>query len=109
MGLLLSRREIAEELQVSASRIQALVRRGLPTEPDGKIDYACRWVLRNVLPASALNNEGGRSRWNARQVLDLLENARERGEPDELFPKAGPPQWGKVHGPQERRAERRRR
>ena len=83
MGLLISRRDLAEDLGVSVSRVQALVRRGLPVEPDGKIDleYACRWVLRNVLPAT----DGGQARWNAEQVIALLERARARGEPDELF------------------------
>jgi hypothetical protein len=87
MGLLISRRELAEELQVSVSRVQQFVRRGMPVEPDGKIDleFAARWVLRNILPASVLNTEGGSARWNANQVLTLLENARARGEDDELF------------------------
>jgi hypothetical protein len=87
MGLLLTRSELAEEFQVSVSRIQQFVRRGMPVEPDGQIDleYAARWVLRNILPASQLNTEGGSARWNARQVLDLLESARARGEPDEQF------------------------
>jgi hypothetical protein len=86
MGLLISRRQLAEELQVSLSRIQALIRRGMPVEPDGKIDleFSCRWVLRNssgdfadvkraldALP-EAERREVARSAWALSKRLVLL-------------------------------------
>ena len=87
MAVLISKTELAAELGVSRPRISQLIGRGLPVEPGGMInlELAAFWVLDQVTPECELNTENSRCRWNARQVLDLLESARARGEPDEQF------------------------
>jgi hypothetical protein len=87
MALLVTKSELAQELGVSRGRVSQLIARGLPVQPDGKInlELACHWTLGRVTPECELNTENSRCRWNARQVLDLLESARARGEPDEEF------------------------
>jgi transcriptional regulator with XRE-family HTH domain len=49
-GLRLTKRELAERLGLSRSRVSQLVAAGLPVEPDGKVDAveAARWVLANL-------------------------------------------------------------
>jgi hypothetical protein len=87
MGLLVTKSELAQEFGVSRGRISQLITRGLPVQPDGKVnlELACHWTLSRVTPECELNTENSRCRWNARQVLDLLESAQARGEPDEQF------------------------
>ena len=85
MAVLVTKSELAQELGVSRGRISQLVARGLPIEPRGRVnlELACYWVLSHLSPQCELNTESSSARWNARQVLDLLESAR--GEPDEQF------------------------
>jgi hypothetical protein len=87
MALLVTKSELAQEFGVTPGRVSQLIARGLPVEPGGKInlELACHWTLGRVTPESELNTENSRCRWNARQLLDLLESARARGEPDEQF------------------------
>jgi hypothetical protein len=86
MGLLVTTTEAAEEFGVSRPRIYQLIRRGMPVETDGRINLedASRWALRRLSQGEHAT-EASSVRWNAVQILELLENARERGEPDEQF------------------------
>jgi hypothetical protein len=86
MGLLVTTAEAAEDFGVSRSRIHQLIRRGMPIEVDGRINLedASRWALRRLSQGEHAT-EASRVRWNAVQILELLESARERGEPDEEF------------------------
>jgi hypothetical protein len=58
----------------------------MPVGIDGRINLeaAARWAVRRLAQGEHAT-EASRVRWNAIQILELLENARERGEPDELF------------------------
>jgi hypothetical protein len=47
------------------------------------LELACYWVLDHVSPQCELNTENGSARWNARQVVSLMERARARGDASE--------------------------
>jgi hypothetical protein len=87
MAVLISKSELAEEFGISRGRVSQLIARGLPVEAGGKVDLelAAFWILGHVTPECELNTENSSCRRNARQLLDLLESARARGEPDEQF------------------------
>ena len=87
MALLVTKSELAQEFGVTRGRVSQMIARGLPVQPGGKVnlELACYWVLSHLSPQCELNTESSSARWNARQVLDLLESARARGEPDEQF------------------------
>jgi hypothetical protein len=82
MAVLITKSELAEELGISRGRVSQLIARGLPVDPGGKVDLelAAYWVLDHVTPESELNTENGTARWNARQVVTLMERARRRGD-----------------------------
>jgi hypothetical protein len=85
MAVLINKTELAAELGVSRPRISQLIARGLPVEPGGMInlELACYWVLDHVSPQCELNTENSSARWNARQVVSLMERARARGDASE--------------------------
>jgi hypothetical protein len=87
MAVLINKTELAAELGVSRPRISQLIGRGLPVEPGGMVnlELACYWVLDRV---SESNTENGRARWNARQVVSLMERARRRGDAEYGAPDA---------------------
>ena len=94
MAVMISKSELAQELGVSRGRVSQLIARGLPVEVAGKVDLelAALWILDHVTPECELNTENSRCRWNAREIITLMERARqhgdssEYGEPDELTP-----------------------
>jgi hypothetical protein len=75
MGLLVTRLELAEDLQVGEARIRQLIRRGMPVEPNGKhnIELCACWVLRCVQPDGEIGTEIGKVR--ALGVLGACEGA----------------------------------
>ena len=85
MGLLVTKSELAQEFGVTRGRVSQLITRGLPVEPGGKVnlELACYWVLSHLTPQCELNTENGSARWNARQVVSLMERARARGDASE--------------------------
>jgi hypothetical protein len=85
MAVLINKTELAAELGVSRPRISQLIARGLPVEPDGRInlELACYWVLSHLSPQCELNTESSSARWNAREIISLIERARARGDPTE--------------------------
>ena len=66
--MIVSKSELAEELDVSPARITQYVRTGMPVRPDSKIDLrqACRWLVDN------LDSGSGRARGHANEWLHLL-------------------------------------
>jgi hypothetical protein len=85
MATLVTKSELAQELGVSRGRVSQLIARGLPVERGGTVnlELACYWVLDHVSPAAELNTENSSARWNARQVVSLMERARQRGDTSE--------------------------
>jgi hypothetical protein len=85
MAVLVTKSELAQELGVSRGRISQLVARGLPIEPRGRVnlELACYWVLSHLSPQCELNTESSSARWNARQIVSLMERARQRGDTSE--------------------------
>jgi hypothetical protein len=85
MAVLITKSELAQELGVSRSRVSQLIARGLPVEAGDKVnlELACYWVLDHVSPAAELNTENSHCRWNARQIVSLMERARQRGDTSE--------------------------
>jgi hypothetical protein len=85
MAVLVTKSELAQELGVSRSRVSQLIARRLPVEPGGKVnlELACYWTLSRVSPECELNTENSRCRWNAKQILGLMERARQRGDTSE--------------------------
>jgi hypothetical protein len=79
MAVLVTKSELAQELGVSRGRVSQLIGRGLPVEPGGMVnlELCCYWILDHLAES---NTENGRARWNARQVVSLMQNARRRGD-----------------------------
>ena len=82
MAVLVTKSELAQELGVSRGRVSQLITRGLPIEAGGlvNLELAAYWVLDHVSPAAA---ESSSARWNARQIVSLMERARQRGDTSE--------------------------
>jgi hypothetical protein len=77
MAVLISKTALATELGVSRPRISQLIARGLPVENSGlvNLELAACWVLDHVTPECELNTENSSCRWNARQIISLMERA----------------------------------
>jgi hypothetical protein len=85
MTVLVTKSELAQELGVSRGRVSQLITRGLPVEPGGRVnlELACYWVLSHLSPQCELNTESSSAMWNARQIVSLMERARQRGDTSE--------------------------
>jgi hypothetical protein len=85
MAVLVTKSELAQELGVSRGRVSQLITRGLPVEPGGRVnlELACYWVLGHLSPQCELNTDSSSARWNARQIVSLMERARQRGDTSE--------------------------
>jgi hypothetical protein len=74
---ILTKTELSEELHISQPRVTQLIKRGMPTRSDGRIDtmQACEWIIRN-LDEWRENNSIARS--HASELLWLLRRRAER-------------------------------
>jgi hypothetical protein len=54
MSEILTKSQLAEELEVTRGRISQLISRGMPVPSDGRIDLedACRWIANNLDPTN---------------------------------------------------------
>ena len=78
--MVITKAELAEELQIARSGVSKLVARGMPTLPDGRVDLlrACKWIAAN-------NVNGGLVLFNALEwvrSLDKPHTARQRTAAD---------------------------
>jgi phage terminase Nu1 subunit (DNA packaging protein) len=63
--MIISKSELAEELDVSPGRVTQYIQRGMPTLPNGKVDLlkACRWLCDNLDSSNAGPALGHAKEW----------------------------------------------
>jgi phage terminase Nu1 subunit (DNA packaging protein) len=73
MTEIVTKAELALELEVSRPRISQFVQRGMPVRRDGRVDLlaACRWLVTHLDDYYAA--DGSRALTHARALIRLLE------------------------------------
>jgi phage terminase Nu1 subunit (DNA packaging protein) len=73
MTEIVTKAELALELEVSRPRISQFVQRGMPVRHDGKVDLlaACRWVVNNL--DDYYCDFSSKALTNARVLIRMLE------------------------------------